>query len=95
MPTYGYRCPQCGHQFEKFHKMSVTTLPPCPECGAITERVITGGAGVHFKGSGFYATDYKKKPKDDDGPKTKEGDAKSAEKKSDTADSTAKKKTGD
>lgn len=60
MPTYAYRCPKCGHEFYKFHKMTVKTRPKCPECGTTAERRITGGAGLHFKGSGFYITDYKK-----------------------------------
>ena len=60
MPTYGYRCPACGHTFEKFHKMSDDCCPACPKCSVETERVITGGAGLVFKGSGFYITDYGK-----------------------------------
>jgi putative FmdB family regulatory protein len=60
MPTYAYQCPKCGHEFHKFHKMTVKTRPKCPVCGTTAERRITGGAGLHFKGSGFYSTDYKK-----------------------------------
>jgi putative FmdB family regulatory protein len=60
MPTYLYRCPRCGREFQKFHKMTARVRPKCPECGATAERKITGGAGLHFKGSGFYVTDYKK-----------------------------------
>jgi len=60
MPTYAYRCPKCGHEFQKFHKMNARTRPKCPECGTSAERIITGGAGLLFKGSGFYITDYKK-----------------------------------
>jgi len=63
MPTYAYQCPKCGHAFQKFHKMTVKTRPKCPECGTTAERRITGGAGLHFKGSGFYITDYKKEQK--------------------------------
>ena len=78
MPTYSYRCPKCGHEYEKLQKMSDTTLIKCPECGAKGERLISAGAGILFKGSGFYETDYKRagrpsktevvnatKPKDD------------------------------
>jgi putative FmdB family regulatory protein len=60
MPTYSYRCPECGHQYDKFQKISDATLARCPACGAQGERLISGGAGLLFKGSGFYITDYKR-----------------------------------
>lgn len=60
MPTYGYRCPKCGHEYEKFQKISDKARAKCPQCGARGERVISGGAGIVFKGSGFYITDYKR-----------------------------------
>jgi putative FmdB family regulatory protein len=60
MPTYAYRCVICSHEFQRFEKMSAPTRTKCPECGERAERLITGGAGLHFKGSGFYITDYKK-----------------------------------
>jgi putative FmdB family regulatory protein len=60
MPTYSYRCPKCGREYDKFQKISDTTLAGCPDCGTRGERVITGGAGLLFKGSGFYITDYKR-----------------------------------
>lgn len=60
MPTYGYSCPECGHEYEKMQKISDDTLAKCPECGALGRRVISGGAGLIFKGSGFYITDYKR-----------------------------------
>ncbi|MDH5197431.1 MAG: zinc ribbon domain-containing protein [Gemmatimonadota bacterium] len=59
MPTYAYTCPSCGHEFQKFHKMSVKARPKCPECGAVAQRQITGGSGFLLKGSGFYSTDYR------------------------------------
>ena len=58
MPTYSYACPKCGHEYDKFQKMSDKTRAKCPECGTRGERLITGGAGIVFKGSGFYITDY-------------------------------------
>ena len=59
MPTYDYRCPQCGNDFEKFQKMSDEPGAECPSCGAAAERRLSGGAGLLFKGSGFYITDYR------------------------------------
>jgi len=60
MPTYRYRCPKCGHEYDRLQKITAKTRVKCPECGTPGERVITGGGGFLFKGSGFYATDYKK-----------------------------------
>lgn len=60
MPTYGYNCPACGHQYDKLQKMSDETRAECPKCGTPGERIISGGAGLVFKGSGFYETDYKR-----------------------------------
>lgn len=59
MPTYEYRCLSCGHEFELFRKMSEQAHAECPECGSQAERLISGGAGLVFKGSGFYITDYR------------------------------------
>lgn len=60
MPTYDYRCPN-GHTFELFHSIKDETPKHCPECGEVAERVPSGGAGLLFKGSGFYITDYRSK----------------------------------
>ena len=62
MPTYDYKCKGCGHVFELFHGMSENPAPHCPKCGEPCERLISGGAGVVFKGNGFYATDYRGNP---------------------------------
>jgi putative FmdB family regulatory protein len=58
MPTYEYRCPDCSTDFELFQKMSEEPVAPCPKCSAPTQRRMSGGAGLLFKGSGFYITDY-------------------------------------
>ncbi|MFA7159012.1 MAG: FmdB family zinc ribbon protein [Kiritimatiellia bacterium] len=60
MPTYEYECGQCGHVFEMFQNMSDKVLDKCPKCGGRIKRLIGRGAGIIFKGSGFYATDYGK-----------------------------------
>jgi putative FmdB family regulatory protein len=57
MPTYEYECKSCGHTFEIFQAMSDAPLNICPECGREVRRLIHGGTGVIFKGSGFYVTD--------------------------------------
>ena len=65
MPTYDYQCGSCDHKFEAFHAMSAEPLSVCPICGEKVSRLIGGGTGLIFKGSGFYITDYKngnKKP---------------------------------
>ena len=61
MPTYDYQCDKCGNTFEKFEKMTAKSLDKCPKCGGILHRLIGGGSGILFKGTGFYETDYKKK----------------------------------
>lgn len=75
MPTYEYECTHCGHTFEALQKMTDKPLSACPKCGKKVRRLISSGMGIIFKGSGFYATDYRKKeaPKPDACPKAKEG----------------------
>jgi putative FmdB family regulatory protein len=58
MPTYEYRCAN-GHTFERFQRMTEPPVDTCPECGAAAQRVLSAGAGLLFKGSGFYITDYR------------------------------------
>lgn len=58
MPAYDYRCPECDSVFEVKRRFSDTAEVHCPRCGASAKRVFTP-VGVHFKGSGFYNTDYK------------------------------------
>lgn len=60
MPTYSYRCPACGREYDRLQKMSDSTLIECPDCGTPGERLISAGVAFVFKGSGFYETDYKR-----------------------------------
>jgi len=61
MPTYEYECTKCGLVIEEFKSMSAPRRQRCPECRGKVQRLISGGSGVHFKGSGFYITDSKGK----------------------------------
>lgn len=71
MPTYEYQCTKCGHRFEEFQSMNDAPLKKCPKCKGKVERLISGGTGLIFKGSGFYindyarSEDYKKKSKEE------------------------------
>jgi len=93
MPTYDYQCGACDHVFEEFQSITAKPLRKCPECGKPKlQRLIGTGAGVIFKGSGFYETDYRSegykksqkaetdaaKPKSDDSKDTKKPDTKPA-----------------
>ncbi|MBI4429163.1 MAG: zinc ribbon domain-containing protein [Ignavibacteriales bacterium] len=61
MPTYEYHCKECGHAFEEMQSMTADALLMCPNCGKPSlKRLMTGGSGMIFKGSGFYLTDYRK-----------------------------------
>ncbi len=75
MPTYDYICNKCGHTFELFQSMTETPRKTCPICKRVVRRLVSGGSGLIFKGSGFYLTDYKndkKPPKDKKEKKKKE-----------------------
>jgi putative FmdB family regulatory protein len=76
MPTYDFVCP-ARHEFERFFRKisEAPTEMPCPECGAIAVRKVSGGAGLLFKGSGFYITDYGKDGKKPQTPPKKEDSA--------------------
>jgi len=75
MPTYEYVCPKCQHAFEAFQSMNAASLTTCPKCKKRgLKRLIGGGAGLIFKGTGFYITDYKNKP----APAKSDGDAAAA-----------------
>ena len=59
MPTYEYECLKCKYKFEEFQNMTDEPLKVCPKCGGKLHRLIGTGAGIIFKGKGFYQTDYK------------------------------------
>jgi len=60
MPTYAYACERCNHQFDQFQSITAAPLRKCPQCGKVAlKRLIGTGAGILFKGSGFYCTDYR------------------------------------
>ena len=62
MPTYDYICHECGHRFETFQSITAEPIVDCPICHKNkVKRLLSGGAGLIFKGSGFYITDYKNK----------------------------------
>ncbi len=79
MPTYDYKCQKCGHQFEFVQSMNDARLTDCPEehCDGKVKRLLGTGAGIIFKGTGFYETDYKR------------GDSYKKEAKADKAESTS------
>ena len=69
MPTYNYYCSDCDNHCSYFQKMSESPITKCENCGGKVNRIITGGTGLIFKGSGFYLTDYKDRKKStDDSP---------------------------
>ena len=100
MPTYDYRCEACAHTLEVFQKITESPKKKCPACGkSRLKRLIGGGAGFLFKGSGFYLTDYRsdsyKKSAESDSKSSSTPAEKPAEKKDAPApksDSTGKKK---
>jgi len=86
MPTYEYECKKCAHRFEVFQSMSDEPIKKCPECGKEVRRLVSGGAGVIFKGSGFYVTDKQEKAPAKSGAEKKK--EKKAEKKEEGKDKT-------
>jgi len=98
MPTYEYRCPE-GHDFERFFR-SISAADPqvaCPECGKIAERRMSAGAGLLFKGSGFYLTDYGKNAHRSSGstPQKSDGAGNSSDSSSSKSESSTPAASGD
>jgi len=91
MPTYEYKCKGCEEAFEIFQKISEDPLKSCPVCGGELKRIISGGAGIIFKGSGFYTTDYKNSSSSISSPSSKE--KKTEEKKSESKSENTKEET--
>lgn len=80
MPLYEYLCTKCNHRFEKIQKFSDPMVKKCPECGGKVENVLHAPA-VHFRGAGWYVTDYAKKSSSDSKDGVAKSDSKSAESK--------------
>jgi putative FmdB family regulatory protein len=85
MPLYEYQCKKCGHRFERLQQFSDAPVKKCPDCGGKVEQLISAPT-VQFKGSGWYVTDYAKKPS---GASSSKSDSES---KSDSKDSGSKEK---
>ena len=75
MPTYEYECKSCSHSFEAFQSIKDDPLEKCPQCGKKLRRLINGGSGIIFKGSGFYVTDKGKSSAAVSAPSSKKDDA--------------------
>ena len=90
MPTYEFRCP-LGHEFERFYRTIGTAeaQTACPECGQLAERQMSAGAGLVFKGSGFYLTDYGKDAHKKKAPAESKGDGAKPESGSSSGDGAA------
>ena len=87
MPTYEYVCNNCQHEFEQFQSMKARPIRKCPECGKLSvQRLIGAGAGIIFKGSGFYQTDYRSEgyKKDAESEKKSSADKDTTNKKTET-----------
>ncbi|MFF8817154.1 MULTISPECIES: FmdB family zinc ribbon protein [Leucobacter] len=77
MPTYAYRCADCGHSFDIYQSFSDSTLTECPECGGDLRKVF-GSLGVTFNGSGFYRTDSRSSTNGASGASNSSGSASSS-----------------
>ena len=92
MPTYDYACDACEHKWEEFHSMTAKPTKKCPKCGKLkAKRLISAGAGLIFKGSGFYLTDYRS----DSYKKSAEADKKASESSSSSESKSSDSKSSD
>ncbi len=90
MPTYEYECTKCDHVFERFQSMSDAPLKRCPKCRCKVRRLFGTGAGIIFKGSGFYETDYRSKSYRDGESKEKSAASASSSSSKSTSDKKSK-----
>ena len=96
MPTYDYICNDCGHELEAFQRMSDDPLKDCPACGKPSlKRLIGTGAGIIFKGGGFYETDYKRKDSNGGDSGSSESKSSNDSKKSESKKSDSTKSSSD
>ena len=95
MPTYEYKCRECQHEFEEFQSISAEPVKICPQCEGQVERIISGGAGLIFKGSGFYITDYKRAGEKRPSEKSESKSESKKETKESSSSSTSSKKASD
>ena len=97
MPTYAYKCDHCEHEFDLFQSITAKSIRKCPECARLKLRRLIGtGAGIIFKGAGFYETDYRSESYKQGEKKAKKGTDQGKETKTDdknATSSTAKDKT--
>ena len=98
MPTYEYKCLECGIRFDQFQSITENPIQECPECRGKVKRLISAGAGLIFKGSGFYIKDYrsenyKASEKKETPSSSSSGDSKSGESKSGKTESDSTSKT--
>jgi putative FmdB family regulatory protein len=94
MPTYEYECDACSHRFELLQSMTEPSVRKCPKCKKLkVRRLISGGAGFIFKGSGFYETDYKRNRSSAEQAKRSEGESPKADAAPSTTDAGAAEKS--
>ncbi len=79
MPTYEYQCLKCKKKFERLQRITEPSLKKCVFCEGKVDRLISAGTGFIFKGSGFYATDYKRQKTEDGGQKTEDSKQKTGD----------------